>query len=194
MSWRKRLNFLLNLIVSLELTSEISKIEDGYLRHVMSDGVSSLRPSGNKLLKRRVIVISDDRNGVAGDTLTSHSGCPLLEAIDGLANRDTIRDVLFELFASLCHIGGDCEFEHTEVFDAKSFLEVALRVNRDQFVLLVQVVELDWPDSFEAVTEGVPGLERESFIMAGHAKTFGFPLETHFDTLFGRHFFSCFRF
>jgi hypothetical protein len=44
---------------------------------------------------------------------------------------------LFELLSSLGHISGDCKFEHAEVFNAESFLEVTLRVDRNQFVLLV---------------------------------------------------------
>jgi len=137
MSRWKGLDFFICLIVHVELAGEVSEIEDWYLWHLLSNGLSGLRPSGNKLLERRVIIISYDRNGVTGDALTSHSGRPLLEAVDWLANWDAIWDALFELLSSLGHISGDCKFEHAEVFNAKSFLEVTLRVDRNQFVLLV---------------------------------------------------------
>ncbi len=104
---------------------------------MLGDGLSGLRPSGNKLLERRVIIISDDRNGVTGDALTPHSGCRLLVVVHRLADRNTIRDALLELLSGLGHVSSDCKFEHAEVFNAKCLLEVTLRVDRNQFVLLV---------------------------------------------------------
>jgi hypothetical protein len=89
-----RLNFLLYVVVSWKLTGDFTEIEDRHLRQLLKDWFSSLRPSGNKLLERRVIVISDDRNGVAGDALASHPWCSLLEVANRLADWDAVRYAL----------------------------------------------------------------------------------------------------
>ncbi len=147
------LNFSLNFVESLKLACNVSEIYNRNFRH-LKDWFSSLSPSCNKLLERRVIVIiSDDRNGVTVDALTSHSRGYLFEVVDRLANRDAVRDTLFKLLASLGDVCCDCKFEHAEVFDAESFLEITLRVNRNEFILFIQVVELDGPHSFKTVTE-----------------------------------------
>lgn len=146
--------------------------------------------SSNKLLVRWVIflVISDNRNCFAGDALTSNSWRNrLFESIDRLTEWHAVGNALLELFASFLDIRSDSEFKHAEIFNAESLLEVTLRVYRNQFALLVEVVKLDGPDSFQTAAKGFSGLEGEGFVAGSHPEAFCFALVADFDALFGRH-------
>lgn len=185
--WKSQ-NFWFSFFVGHKLASEVSEHNFGHL--LLDYGLRGLRPSGLNLLERWLIPMFDHRNGVTCDALGSHSGCALFVAIHGLADRDAIWDALLELLASFANISCNCEFQHAEVFDTQSFLEVTLRIDRNQFIFFIDVVKLDGPDFLETATEGVSGLKRKGLVVAGHAHAFGFPLETDFDTLFGGHSFS----
>ena len=109
----------------------------------------------------------------------------MIEPIDRLAKRHALRDALLKLIASLSNVGSYSELQHTEIFNAKSFLEVTLGVDRDQFVFFVEVVELDGPDSLEAVAKSISCLKCESFVVVGHSEALCFALVADFDNFFG---------
>ncbi len=104
--------------------------------------------------------MSYDWHGFAGDTLTSHSWHgDLLVLVDWLAKGETFGEVLFELHAGLSNCRSDCKFEHTEILNTYSFLEVALWVDRNKFIFLIKIVELDGPDFFESLAENFSSLK-----------------------------------
>lgn len=72
-----------------------------------------------------------------------------------------VTDLFFKELASLGSIIGNSELESGSFFEFKSFLEVGLARNGNEFLFIVKVVELDGPDFIEGWAEGLAGLECE---------------------------------
>ena len=67
-----------------------------------------------------------------------------------------VTDVALKLLASLLGGAGDGQFESGEVLDVECLVEVTLRVDRYDFVLVIEVVEFDDLREFLGI-EGLSG-------------------------------------
>ena len=111
-----------------------------------------------------------------------------LRAVQRLSKGGALNHRLLELCAGISSVGSDSQFEGVSVFKFERLLEVLLGADRNEFLLVVQVVELDPLLVQETVAEGLPGLLQEILVGAGHFKSFGLSSEGDFDHFFGLHF------
>jgi len=105
-------------------------------------------------------------------------------ATEGLIKRHGLVDGPLELFTSLGSTVSHRQLQSGNVFKLECFLKVSLRSDRNQFLLIVEVVELDGPNFLEGVTESVTGFKGKGLVGVGHLEAFGFSLEGDFDAAF----------
>lgn len=105
-------------------------------------------------------------------------------ATDGLIKRHGLIDSLLELSTSLGSTVGHRKLQSANVLKLECFLEVSLRSDRNQFLLIVEVVELNGPNFLEGLTESVTSFKGKGLVGIGHHEAFGLSLEGDFDTAF----------
>jgi hypothetical protein len=88
----------------------------------------------------------------------------LLGLVEGIVKGHRLTDLLLEELASLGSTISNSELECGNVFELKCFLEVGLTRDRDEFLFIVKVVELDGPDFIEGGAEGLTRLECERLV------------------------------
>ena len=113
-----------------------------------------------------------------------------LRVVQGLSKGGALDHRLLKLCAGISSVGGDSQFERVSVLKFERLLEVLLGTDRNEFLLIVQVVELDQLLVQETVAECLPGLLQELLVGAGHFESFGLSSEGDFDHFFGLHFFG----
>lgn len=111
-----------------------------------------------------------------------------LRVAKGLSKGGALNHRLLKLCAGISSVGGDSQFERVSVLKFERLLKVLLGANRNKFLLIVQVVELDQLLVQETVAEGLPGLLKEFLVGTGHFESFGLSSEGDFDYFFGLHF------
>jgi hypothetical protein len=90
-----------------------------------------------------------------------------LGGVQALRDGLDIRDVSLKLLSGLGRVEGDNEFEGKEVFDLEGLGVVLLGVDQNNFVVFIQVVELEDRLVLQALAKGCLGLLDQLSEVAG---------------------------
>ena len=100
---------------------------------------------------------------------------------EAFSEAHVLGDSILKLLAGFCHVRGNSQLELLEVFDHESFVEVGLRVNRNNFVFVIKVEVLDRVD--EPGAEGLLRLLDQGCVIVCDGESLGFAVPANLHLL-----------